>query len=360
MPRQFAFFLPQFHSIPENDLWWGKGFTEWVNVKKALPLYKGHIQPKLPLNANYYNLLDKRIVLWQTKLMKQYHIDGLIYYHYYFKGNLLLEKPAENLLNWKDINQPFFFCWANHSWYKSWKGTKELLLEIEYGNEKDWERHFQYLLPFFKDNRYEKRNNKPVFMVFKNDFPEKNCMFSYFDKRCKDYGFEGICIIETVLHNYIKATINNFWKNVSKQTDFIFIREPDFSRSLYITDIKYKFERIKRWLDKIFSKLIGSKKPPIFNGEKLYSYMINTAFIDTRFIHGVFFEWDNTPRHSSRGYVITPVTKDLYFQYMDKMKNEEYIFINAWNEWAEGMMLEPTESDGFKYLEWINEWSLRN
>ena len=102
----FSFFLPQFHSIPENDDWWGKGFTEWTNVKSAKPLYYGHEQPQVPLNDNYYNLLKRETVEWQTKLMHEYHLDGMIYYHYYFKGKMLLEKPAENLLKWKDINQP--------------------------------------------------------------------------------------------------------------------------------------------------------------------------------------------------------------------------------------------------------------
>lgn len=139
--KKYAFFLPQFHSIKENDEWWGEGFTEWVNVKKAKKLYENHVQPITPLDNNYYCLLDKNTVEWQTSLMKKYCIDGLIYYHYYFCGDLLLEKPAENLLKWKDIDQPFFFCWANHSWYRSWNGTKELLAEhICVDNEKDLEK----------------------------------------------------------------------------------------------------------------------------------------------------------------------------------------------------------------------------
>ena len=131
--KKFAFFLPQFHEIPENDKWWGKGFTEWTNVKNARSLFKGHVQPKHPLNDNYYNLLDKSTVEWQTKLMNQYGIDGFIYYHYYFTGKLLLEKPAENLLKWKDIPQNFFFCWANHTWNRSWEGKTDILLEQKYG-----------------------------------------------------------------------------------------------------------------------------------------------------------------------------------------------------------------------------------
>ena len=144
--KKFAFYLPQFHEIEDNNRWWGKGFTEWTHVRQARPLYKGHIQPIKPFNNNYYNLLEKQTVEWQNDLMHKYKIDGLIYYHYYFCGKTLLEKPAENLLKWKEIDQPFFFCWANHTWYKAKNKTRKALIEQQYGNEKDWANHFSYLL----------------------------------------------------------------------------------------------------------------------------------------------------------------------------------------------------------------------
>ena len=355
MPRQFAFFLPQFHSIRENDEWWGKGFTEWNNVKKAKPLYKGHVQPKLPENDYYYNLLDKKTVEWQTKLMSKYHIDGMIYYHYYFKGKLLLEKPAENLLKWKEIDQPFFFCWANHSWYRSWEGSKTILVEQEYGSEEDWERHFQYLLPFFRDSRYEKKDGKPVFMVFESAFPEKEKMFSYFSRRCQESGFKGICIIETWKEYNGEDALDIFWNKVSTQTEYVFEREPGFSRAMYLRSIKHKPERYMKALIRRLKRITRSKKPEIYDGNKLYRQKINKDVSSEKVIHGVFFEWDNTPRHGSRGYVITPVSRENYLQYMNKVKKESYIFINAWNEWAEGMMLEPTKCNGDHYLQWIAE-----
>ena len=194
--KKFAFFLPQFHEIEENNLWWGKGFTEWTNVKKAKPFYKGHALEK-PLNNNYYNLLEKATVEWQTELMKKYCVDGLIYYHYWFEGKMLMEKPAENLLNWKDIDQRFFFCWANHTFSRGGHRSREILIEQTYGDKEDWKKHFEYLLPFFKDERYQKENNKPLFMIFISDFAEKEKMFKYFDQKCKENGFDGICLIES-------------------------------------------------------------------------------------------------------------------------------------------------------------------
>ena len=351
--KKFAFYLPQFHSIPENDLWWGKGFTEWVNVKKAKPLYPTHKQPVVPLNKNYYNLLDKSVVEWQTKLMNDYCVDGFIYYHYYFNGKKLLEKPAENLLKWKNINQPFFFCWANHSWIRSWEGKKTVLVEQTYGKETDWEKHFQYLLPFFQDNRYEKYNNKPLFVIFQMDFPEMSGIVNYFNRRCHDYGFDGLCVINTV-HN-LNRRIPKLENDLS---DFIFYREPAIGKNIYEHSFKYLPERImKKFKYKLVSKTQNRTYVPICNGDKLYNCsMKNIDYNDNRVIPGMYFSWDNTPRHAERGYVITEPNEKTLFSFFNKIENSEYIFINAWNEWAEGMILEPTVQNGYKYLEMIKKY----
>lgn len=352
----FAYYLPQFHCIPENDEWWGKGFTEWTNVKKAKSLFKNHIQPQVPLNNNYYSLDKLDTLKWQERLMNKYKVDGLIFYHYYFKGKKLLEKPAEMLLNNDDINIPFFFCWANHSWRRTWEGSAQMLLEQIYGDEKDWKEHFDYLLPFFKDPRYQKEDNKPIFMVFKPDFEEKKKMFEYFDNRCIENGFDGICIIETrESHNVNKINDND---NVN-YTRYIHLREPGSSQLQYIRKIINFSHRVtnkvKRILNKYNTKLLVK-----FDGNKLYKLMCRSYCYNKNIIRGLFFEWDNTPRHGYRGYIITPVSKKRFFEYMNLIKNEDYVFVNAWNEWAEGMMLEPTEHNKYKYLEWIKEWKEKN
>lgn len=347
--RIFAFYLPQYHEIPENNQWWGKGFTEWTNVKKAKPLFKGHVQPLHPLNNNYYNLMEKDTVEWQTRLMKDYGLTGMIYYHYYFCGRKLLEKPAENLLQWKDIEQPFFFCWANHSWKKTWNGTSELLVEQTYGNEKDWEEHFQYLLPFFQDGRYEKINNKPVFMLFDSFFPAKKEIVSYFDKRCKDYGFKGIFIVNTALG------IKDLKINDSNVEEIWHLREPITSVLIFFDSLKSIPYRIVNTLKKkIFSKHVFR-----YNGDELLKD--RTGYnIGCPNIPGVLFGWDNTPRHGSRGDIVTAPSKETFMKYMDSIKDSEYVFVNAWNEWCEGMILEPTEEYGYRYLEWIKEWTDKN
>lgn len=356
--RFFAFFLPQFHTIPENDEWWGKGFTEWTNVKKAKSLGKGHLQPIHPLNNNYYNLLDKETVRWQTQVMRKYGITGMIYYHYYFLGKLLLEKPAENLLIWKDINQPFFFCWANHSWKKTWDGTSSILLKQEYGTVNDWENHFQYLLPFFKDDRYEKKNNMPVFMIFDSFFSQKKEMVNYFNMRCIEEGFDGIYWINNCFGS-TDLRMEKIRNDMVLKTEKIYLREPSNGLSLF-----ERYER-RNILAKLYSRMKDDflrkrKRITQYDGSFLFKLMIKNYENRDYLIHGLFLSWDNSPRHGRRGYVISEVNKQALFNYLDLIKGEEYCFINAWNEWCEGMILEPTEERGFYYLEMINEWIKQN
>ncbi len=360
--KLFSFYLPQFHEIKENNMWWGKGFTEWTNVRNARPLFKGHNQPLIPLGG-YYNLLDKKTVCNQTNEMKKYGIDGLIYYHYYFNGKLLLEKPAENLLEWKDIDQPFFFCWANHDWNRSWEGKKEVLLKQEYGDESDWERHFQYLLPFFRDKRYEKKNNMPLFIIFKSNFSQRDEMFRFFDKRCREEGFSGLYLIECYERTGEAKRFNDdiciFKKTTSTVTKDVFIREPYTCSLIYHDSVLIDlFSKIRRITLRKIANLIHSSYVYKINGDKLYEVMIKQCS-RAKGIHGLFFEWDNTPRHKERGYVITHVSKSYFDKYMETIKNDEYVFVNAWNEWAEGMILEPTVKDGYRNLEWIFEWTKR-
>lgn len=210
-----AMYLPQFHCIPENDEFWGKGFTDWVTVKNAKPLYYGHEQPKVPLNENYYDLSEKEHVAWQAKLAKKYGVYGFGIYHYWFNNEKnLLTKPACIILNNKDIDINFFYAWDNISWKRSWDNVKEsgnawaplveqeknlnngpaLLVPYIIGTEEDWKKHYDYLLNFFKDPRYIKINNKPLFVIFHKDH-EIDKMCSYWNNLSKEDGFNGIYFV---------------------------------------------------------------------------------------------------------------------------------------------------------------------
>jgi hypothetical protein len=355
-----AYFLPQFHAIPENDEWWGKGFTEWTNVKG-----ENNVSENLqPLDNNYYNLLDEKTMLWQTKLAEQYGVYGFVYYHYYFCGKKLLEKPAENLLNNKNINQKFCFCWANHSWNRSWNGSRELLQKQEYGNEKEWYEHFNYLLPFFKNERYIKIGSKPLFIIFENNFKEKEAIYKFFNKCAHENGLEGVFFAES-LHSEKQIAY------ISDSTDIVIIREPMFSSIFHKSNLLIKSflkvkNKIRRGLLKIFKSEFLLLK---YNGNKVAKRIVRNSCNFCKDMRnrgvkcylGAFSNWDNTSRHGLRGYKITPVSNRNYIWYLTELKkiaeqeNMEFIFFNAWNEWAEGMILEPDTRNGYRFLEGIKK-----
>ena len=348
-----AYFLPQFHEIIENNEWWGEGFTEWTNIKKAKTLYSTHEQPIKPLGNYYYNLLEKETMIWQTKLLEKYKIEGLCYYHYWFEGKKLLEQPAENLLKWTDIQQKFCFCWANHTWRKTWNGTLEVLQVQNYGEEKEWDDHIKYLLPFFKDQRYIKIDGKPLFMIYDSlNIPNLEKRMEYYNEVCKKEGIDGIYFITSL--NDIKV-INK----LSSNFDSIVLREPNIA----ISGLNFfqKLElRIKRRINKKYFK-----KPTIFDDRLIYKKSLeitkNIINKNSKIIIGSFNKWDSTPRHEKNGFVIENKNIDKFKKYLLSQKRImidsgiEYMFFNAWNEWAEGMYLEPDEKNGYKYLEIVKE-----
>ena len=193
--KKIAFYLPQFHSIPENDEWWGKGFTEWTTVKKAKSLFKGHRMPLEPYKDNYYCLLDSATQEQQSEMALQYGVDAFCYYHYWFEGKLLLEKPMENMLKNPDIKIPFCICWANESWARTWDGKdKNILIKQNYNEDKEALcKHYKYLSQFFKDKRYLLNNNKPIFIIYKPQLINNFCdLRDCWENLAKLDGFDGI------------------------------------------------------------------------------------------------------------------------------------------------------------------------
>lgn len=351
--KLIAYYLPQFHEIPENNEWWGNGFTEWYNVKKAIPLYKNHFQPRIPLNDNYYDLMNKDTMLWETKLLNDYNIYGLCYYHYWFSGRKLLEKPAEKLLEYTDINQRFCFCWANATWRKTWTKGNEILLLQEYGNKKEWEEHLNYLLPFFKDKRYIKVDNKPIFVVLNlNQIENSKERFEYYNEYCKNNGFAGIELIQSF--NIRKQETYDYVESIT-------LREPSISHYSNNNIVRKIINRIKR-----NKKINFFKKPIIYKWEKIseksLSYDKGAEFTKKTYL-GAFKEWDSTSRHGKHGFVITKSTPEQFENYLREIKRitetrknvQEYVFFTAWNEWCECCYLEPDTIDEYKYLEVIKK-----
>lgn len=345
-----AYFLPQFHEVEENNLWWGQGFTEWTNIRNAKSYNKKH-SVLTPYQENYYNLLDEETLKWQGELAKKYGVYGFCYYHYWFSGRKILEKPADLLFKNPAINQKYCFCWANHSWKKTWNGTHEILIEQTYGDEQEWKEHLDYLMPFFKDSRYILKDNKPLLMLFDaENIPNLDQRIEFYNNECKKNGFNGIYIIET---------INKFSKKpCSTLSDAITLREPAVAFS--------RFSKLK----KVEHRIRGNRKNRILPPTKYtFEKVINNSLeaikqyeCDKEIILGSFTGWDSTPRHKNRGYWISNNSAKKFGDYLQEQKKvlssnkySEFLFMNAWNEWAEGMVLEPTKQNGYSYLEMIKK-----
>ncbi|MEG1506409.1 MAG: glycoside hydrolase family 99-like domain-containing protein [Bacilli bacterium] len=339
--KLITFYLPQFHRIKENDEWWGEGFTEWTNVKKSKPLYEGHNQPRVPLDNSYYDLSKKETLEKQAKLAKEYGIYGFCFYHYYFNGRKLLEKPAEILLENKEIDLNYCFSWANEPWTRSWDGkTRDVIMPQSYGGKKEWKEHFEYLLPFFKDKRYIKKENKPLFLIYRtNNIPNCEDMINYWEKLAINNGFNGIYLLET-LNSFQKNPILNSSKGV---VEF----EPMLTMRHYLKPTI----QLKRLLRKKIGLL------DIVNYDDVWSQIIkrDNDYGKERYL-GAFVGWDNTPRKGKKGLIIDNSTPEKFGNYLKIQKNKnntEFVFINAWNEWAEGAYLEGDELNSKNYLKQI-------
>lgn len=356
-------YLPQFHTIPENDEWWGKGFTEWVNVKNAKPLFEGHNQPRVPLNNNYYDLSDIETLKWQCKLAKDYGIYGFCMYHYWFNGHLLLEKPMEMLLAHPEIDIKYCISWANHDWSDAWKATNrrpKILISHDFNDEQDWVNHFNYMLPFFKDLRYISENNKPFMVIYvPNLIPKLNKMLDLWTKMAKDAGFDGLTYI-------YQAAMSCFDKNWDRSKfDYGVEFQPG-----YVRELRNASRINKMWLitkhvkpllkivhclkDKLFA---SSKDLRKWDYDKAWEQILDLRPSNKKTIPSAFVDWDNTPRMKERGTVYVganPQTFKKYFKQLiintRKYYQQDKIFVFAWNEWAEGGYLEPDDKYGNGYL----------
>ncbi|MBQ8541046.1 MAG: glycoside hydrolase family 99-like domain-containing protein [Clostridia bacterium] len=369
-----AYYLPQFHNIPENNEWWGEGFTEWVNVKKATPLYDGHVQPRVPLDNNYYDLLDDDVKIWQAKIAKEHGVYGFCYYHYWFDGKMLLEKPMEQMLANKKIDIPFCVCWANEPWTKAWTGEdKKVLINQYYGGKKEWKEHFDYMLPFFKDERYIKVDGKPLFVIYRPSI--MNCvveMMEYWRELAIESGFPGL--------DFAYQTGDLDFENRSEADAFEYDIEfqPGYARHEmfsskkgFLSTLKYIRRRVSNIVQAKFGVdllRVGTSSLRKITGTQFISYdkawqtIINMKPVRKNSIPGAFVRWDNTPRHGKRGFVYVGENPEKFKKYLSaqiKHAKRDYkqdmMFMYAWNEWAEGGYLEPDEEHGYGYLKAIRD-----
>lgn len=362
-------YLPQFHQIPENDEWWGKGFTEWVNVRNAKPLFEGHNQPRVPLNNNYYDLSNIETLKWQCKLAREHGIYGFCMYHYWFNGHLLLQKPLETLLTHPEIDINYCISWANHDWTDGWKANNrpKILISHDFNDEQDWVSHFNYMLPFFKDKRYMKMNGKPIMVIYAPHLILKlNKLLNEWTQLAKEAGLDGL----TYISQSAASTYNRHWDRslidyeVEMQPQYINYVTNAGAETVYPLLMKYS-RRIKKFFGIKRSLAFSLKKKSTLarlDYDACWEQIISRHPFSDKMIPCAFTDWDNTPRYKEKGYLydgVTPAKFKCYLLKLIEKAKKEYptdmIFLFAWNEWAEGGYLEPDELYGYGFLEAIKE-----
>jgi len=361
--RPIAIHLPQFHPIPENDAWWGKGFTEWTNVAKAKPLFKGHYQPHLPADLGFYDLRLEEARLAQEALAKQYGIYGFCYYHYWFNGKRMLHEPIERKLKNPKEDLPFMFCWANENWTKVWDGNEsEVLLKQEYSLEDDCE-HIRYLIPFFKDSRYIKIDGKPVFAIYRSTLlPDVYNTIEVWREEARRHGIElYICRFESKM-SVGKQYMDGFDAAIEFPPHIsippVATLKDRISLDILSRSLRYRF-------NKYISKIYPDKSKMSAGVIREYADILNASLekqknkIDYKLYHTVTPGWDNSARRSTEFLILNNSTPELFELWtLHSLQNfrpyseeENLFFINAWNEWAEGNHLEPDQKWGLAYLE---------
>ena len=377
--RIIAFYLPQFHPIPENDKWWGKGFTEWRNVGLAKPLFKGHYQPKVPSDLGYYDLRMPEIREQQAELAKEAGIEGFCYWHYWFgDGKELLERPFKEVLESGKPDFPFCLGWANHSWSnKTWtvgkKFSDTMLMEQKYPGIEDYKNHFFSYLKAFKDKRYITVDGKPLFLIFAPlDIKDINLFINTWNDLAKENGLKGFHFVGLTSNFSMKQKIGNHSKySLSKQDiqpsrfyQQIFDLGFDAVNSRGITLAEMKAKGFIRYYIEKFLK-IYLKVNVITKFD--YKDIIKHLFVEEDKWEHVYPtivpNWDRSPRSGKRAEIWYNTTPELFYQHIKKAleiiscKEDEHkiLFLQSWNEWGEGNYVEPDCKYGHGYLESIKK-----
>lgn len=356
MKQIYALYLPQFHEIPENNQWWGQGYTEWNAVRDAKSLFNGHVQPRIPLDERYYDLSDEtgETWKWQAKLAHNYGVEGFCIYHYWFKnGKKMLEKPMEILLNHKEISTRYFVCWANEPWKRTWYGNAgQILLEQEYGKEAEWKNHYEYLRQFFLDDRYTKIENKPIIAIYKTaDIECLPLMKKCWDDLAQKDGFSGVYILGA------KTAFEQEKREGLIDGEYLF--EPAYTMH-YQYDVLALFKKATyRVTHKILN--VVTKKKYLEDQENMKDLYRNIKkpdkLIAKDFYYGICPSWDNTPRKQYKGCTFKNSSpqrfKEKLVDLLQRKDSGDLLMINAWNEWSEGAYLEPDTLNKYGYLESI-------
>jgi hypothetical protein len=338
-----AFFLPQFHPIPENNKWWNPGFTEWTNVACARPLFRGHQQPRIPGELGFYDLRLEVTRVQQASLAKQHGVNGFCYYHYWFDGKLLLERPIEEMLKSGQPDIDFCLCWANESWTANWVGRPDdILMPQTYPGMNDHRAHLEYLSKFFQDNRYIKVNGRPIFLIHRPlDLPNTKETLQSWQKLAKEYINSDLFLVG--VGNDIEKILASGYDGVVTYSLMAAIND-------YMTPLR------KLW--HLCMHTILKRPRWVISYRVLQDYLIRKEWNNLNVFPDVLPNWDNSPRLGRKALVINDSSPDLFFEVLqsaiksvkNRPKENQLIFLKSWNEWAEGNYVEPDLLFGRGYL----------
>ncbi len=343
IPRVIAYYLPQFHPIPENDEFWGAGFSEWTHVAAARPLYRGHDQPKIPGDLGFYDLRLPETRAAQARLAHTHGVEGFLYWHYWFGGRRVLERPFTEVLESDEPRLPFCLGWANQSWSGIWYGAPDrILIEQTYPGPEDHEAHFESLLPAFRDSRYIRVGGRPLFLVFRpQDLPDSRQFCALWRKLAEEAGLPGLHLVG----------LGKARRDLSELGfDAAALQGPTFPGM---------GKRLKGWR----ARLRGLRRKPLVYP---YGRYIEHAFkeVATPLDYPVVLSnWDNSPRSGTSALVLEGGTPELFRRHLrdalarvaDRPPEHRIVFLKSWNEWAEGNYVEPDRRFGHAYLEVIRD-----
>jgi lipopolysaccharide biosynthesis protein len=350
LARVIAFYLPQFHPIPENDEWWGKGFTEWTNTAKAKPLFRGHYQPHVPADLGFYDLRVPETRIAQAQLARDHGIEAFCYFHYWFAGKRILERPFKEVLTSGQPDFPFCLCWANQTWTGIWHGAPDrILIEQTYPGMEDHRRHFESLLPAFSDRRYLRVDGKPLFVIYNpRKLPDSRRVTDLWRELATKSGFPGLFMVAEYYGSTWDPRLAGFDAVVT-------VRLPPLRRQWVpwtqpIEKLRGKFQY---WMG----------KPVIYKYDEFVDSLAEDVVKGIESFPCVIPNWDNTPRSGVSGLVLHGSTPDGFRRHvncvLERVRNvpreHRIVFVKAWNEWAEGNHLEPDLKFGLGYLEALRD-----
>ncbi len=346
--KVIAFYLPQFHPIKENDEWWGKGFTEWTNVAKARPMFLGHEQPHIPADLGFYDLRLSETREDQAKMAMDAGVTGFAYWHYWFAGRRILERPFNEVLASGKPDYPFCLAWANETWSGIWHGNpKKILIEQTYPGADDFRAHYEAVRPAFMDKRYIKVDGKPMFLVYRpQNIPDTDIFFQLWNDCAQKDGFNGI--------HFVAVSAN-----VEKEYDGLMAAG-------YGGVTPNRLAQLSHFTDNLASKMIRRiiKRPFTPDYRKAKAYLVRDHEKLARCYPAAIPAWDNTPRSGLRGFVLTHTTPEQFEQHFKEVVDvtrakerpeDRILFLKSWNEWAEGNYVEPDRKWGSAYLDVIRK-----